>query len=448
MKIIIAGAGKVGYHLAKTLSLYHDITIIDKNQEAISKIQDDLDVLAFHGDVENFKIYNRCNSSVDFFIAVTDSDEVNIIASLIIDDILEVDKKIIRLKNSFFSESSIFEKLNIYASIFSSYHIANSLQHLLEFPLANNIKEFNFSNMIMLSVRINNPDYVGYNIREISKEFEDNIAIVGLEREKNFFIPQLNELLKMDDLLYIVGNKEILKKRYSNLEAPQKDNKKNKNCIIFGAERVAIEMAKVLLKNGFVVKMIEQDLLLCEQATEALKGEAIILNSKYGWGHLLKEEGLDSADIFIASTNNDEYNMIKAIEAKRVGIEKVIAINNDREYYSLMHSLGLVIIRGEKIDTYYSILEKINMDSLIAQRLYCGGRGVALFKEVTEASKCMDRTITLPPKLKEFSNVYIIREGTIIKELEGYICQKGDRLMLFADSSHTDSLKKWINQEL
>jgi len=448
MKIIIAGAGKVGYHLAKTLSIYHEITIIDKNQKAVSKIQDDLDVLAFHGDVENPKVYYRCASKVDFFIAVTNSDEVNIIASLIIDDILEVDKKIIRLQNSFFLESSIFEKLNIYASIFSSYHIASSLQRLLEFPLANNIKEFNFSNMIMLSVRINNPDYVGYNIREVSKEFEDNIAIVGLERDKNFFIPQHNEVLKMDDLLYIVGEKETLKSRYGNFELPEKGNKKIRNCIIFGAGRVGIEMAKVLLTNGFEVKMIEQDLSLCEHATEALKGKAIVLNSKYGWGHLLKEEGLDSADMLIASTNNDEYNMIKSIEAKRVGIEKVIAINNDREYYSLMHSLGLVVIRGEKIDTYYSILEKINIDSLIVQRRYCGGRGVALFKEVSETSKCMDRAINLPKKIKELANGYIIRQGDIIKELEQSVCQKGDRLLLFAESEHTDFLKKWINQEL
>jgi len=448
MKIIIAGAGKVGYHLAKTLSLYHEITIIDKNQDAVSKIQEDLDVLAFFGDVENPKVYYHCNGKVDFFIAVTNSDEVNIIASLIIDDILKVDKKIIRLKNSFFLESSIFEKLNIYASIFSSYHIANSLQHLLEFPLANNIKEFNFSNIIMLSVRIGNLDYVGYNIREISKEFEDNIAIVGLEREKNFFIPQFNEVLKMDDLLYIVGNREMIQKRYSNFETPPKENSKIKNCIIFGADRVGIEMAKVLLNNGFEVKIIEQSLFKCEQATEALKGEAIVLNSKYGWGHLLKEEGLDSADMLIASTNNDEYNMIKSIEAKRVGIEKVIAINNDSEYYSLMHSLGLIVIRGEKIDTYYSILEKINMDSLIVQRLYCGGRGVALVKEVIETSKCLDRVITLPNKIKELSNSYLVREGTIIKELEELACQKGDRLILFAQSEHTDLLKKWMNQEL
>jgi len=446
MKIVIGGAGKVGYHLAKTLSVYHDIIIIDKNFEAISTLQDDLDVLALHGDVENPKIYLKCSKKVDFFIAVTNSDEVNMIASLIIDDIIEVDKKIIRLKNSFFLESSIFEKLSIYASVFPSYHIASSLQRLLEFPLANNVKELNIANLIMLSVRVCNPDYVGYNIREISKEFDDIVAIVGLERDKNFTIPLLNEVVKKDDLLYIIGEKEIIKRRYANLEAPQKKEKKIENCIVFGANQVGVEMAKVLLKHGFEVKMIEHDLDLCEQASEALQGEAIVLNSKYGWGHLLKEEGLDSADMVIASTTNDEYNMIKSIEAKRVGISKVIAINNDREYYSLMHTLGLVVIRGEKIDTYYSILEKINADSLIVQKRYCGGRGVLLFKEISEHSRSVNRAIKLPSKIRELSHAYIIREGEIVSEWESLSYEVGDRLILFAQSQHADALEKWIYQ--
>ncbi len=448
MKIIIAGAGKVGYHLAKTLSIYHDITIIDKNFEAISKIQDDLDVLALQGNVENPKVYFKCNKKIDFFITVTNSDEVNIIASLIIDDIIEVDKKIIRLKNSFFLKSSILKKINIYDSIFSSYHIANSLKRLLEFPYANNIKEFNFSNMIMLSVRVHNPDYIGYNIREISKEFEDRVSIVGLERDKLFLIPTYNEVIKGGDLLYIFGSKEVIRDRYSNLELPIIDEKKRKNCIVFGADRLGIEITKVLLQSGFEVKVVERDIERCEMASESLRGEAIVLNSKYGWGHLLKEEGLDSADMLIASTNNDEYNIIKCIEAKKAGVDKVIAINNDREYYSLMHSLELIVIRGEKIDTYYSILEKINSDSLIVQKRYCGGRGIALSKEISEQSKCIDKRVNIPKRVKEIANIYIVCDGEIIKDLEELTCKKGDILILFSESGNDDFLEKWIYQEL
>jgi trk system potassium uptake protein TrkA len=448
MKIIIAGAGKVGYHLAKTLSFYHDITIIDKNLKAISKIQDDLDVLALHGNVEDPQVYFNCTKTIDFFIAVTNLDEVNIIASLIIDDILEVDKKIIRLKNSFFLKSSIFKKLNIYKSVFSSYHIANSLKRLLEFPLANNIKELKRSQMLMLSVRIQNPDYIGYNIREISKEFEDKVSIVGLERDKLFYIPTYSEVLKQGDLIYLFGKKEIIKSRYRNLELAIVEEKKRKNCIVFGADRLGIDISRVLLEAGFEVKIIERDLKLCQEASEALRGEAIVLNSKYGWGHLLKEEGLDNADMLIASTSNDEFNIIKCIEAKKVGVNKVIAINNDKEYYSLMHSLGLIVIRGEKIDTYYSILENINPDSFIVQKRYCGGKGIALSKEISSKSRCINKPLNIPKKIEEKAQVYIIRDKNIIRDLERFECKEGDKLILFSESEHDDFLEKWIYQEL
>jgi trk system potassium uptake protein TrkA len=300
----------------------------------------------------------------------------------------------------------------------------------------------------MLSVRVHNPDYIGYNIRELSKEFEDRVSIVGLERDKRFFIPNYSEVIKHGDLIYIFGSKDIIKNRYQNLERQTIKEKKSKNCIVFGADRLGVEISKVLLNNSFEVKIIETDLNLCEIASEALQGKAIILNSKYGWGHLLKEEGLDSADILIAATNNDEYNIIKCIEGQKAGIPKVIAINNDREYYSLMHSLELIVIRGEKIDTYYSILESINTDSFITQKRYCGGRGINLSKEISEKSKCINKTINIPQKIRDIAQVYIIRDSEILREIDSIKCQNGDTLMLFSESQYNDLLEKWLYKEL
>jgi trk system potassium uptake protein TrkA len=451
MNIVIAGAGKVGYHLAKTLSIHHDITIIDKNPEAISKIQDDLDVMAINGNIEDPTTYFKCDKKIDYFIAVTNSDEVNIISTLIIDDILKVDKKIIRLKNKFFLKSSISKKLNIHKSVFSIHNVAHTFSKLLEFPYANNIKEFNSLNKIMLSVRVYNPDYIGYNIREISKEFNDEVVIVGLERDKKFYVPNYSEVIKKGDLIYIFGEKEVIKSKYMELENPQIINiKRNSNCILFGANRLGIEIAKVLLEHKFEVKIIERDLQKCEMASEILQGRATILNSRYGWGHLLKEEGLDSADILIASSQNDEYNIVKCIEGRKSGINKVIAINNDREYYSLMHSLNLVVIRGEKIDTYYSILENINADSFITQKRYCGGRGVVLCKKISNSSKSLNKKINIPQKIADIAQVYIIDGKTqkIIRDLKDAVYREDDTLVLFSDSQHSEFLENWIYQEV
>jgi trk system potassium uptake protein TrkA len=448
MKILIAGAGKVGYHLAKTLSILHEITIIDKNPKAILKIKENLDVLAIHGDIENPNIFFQLEKNIDFFIAVTNSDEVNIISSLIIDDIISVNKKIIRLKNIFFSESSILKKLNIYDTVFPYSYTANTIKYLLEFPKANNVKLFDYGNMLLLSVKVNNIDFVGYNIREIMKKFHDKVMVVGVERDKEFFIPTPTHLVKEGDLLYLFGEKERIKGGYCDFEKQNNINKKIKNCIIFGADNLGIEIAKVLVKNRLNIKIIEKDLTKCQEAIDVLQDKVIVLNSRYGWGHLLKEEGLDNADMLIATTTNDEYNMIKSIEGKKAGIEKVIAINNDREYYSLMHSLDLIVVRGEKINSYYSILESINSDNIIKQKRYCGDKGVFFSKVISTNSKLIDKRITIPNKIKKISLIYVVRDKVIIKELNEHKYKSGDRVVLFSEIENIDIVDRWIHQDI
>ena len=448
MNIIIAGAGKVGYHLAKTLSILHDITIIDKNSKAILKIKENLDVLAIHGNVENPNIFFNLEKKIDFFIAVTNSDEVNIISSLIIDDIITVDKKIIRLKNIFFSDSSILKKLNIYDAIFPSYYTANTIKYLLEFPKADNVKLFDHTDMLLLSVKINNPDFVGYNMREVMKKFNDEVMVVGVERNRLFSIPTSTDLIKLGDLIYLFGNKRVIKGGYCDFENQTNISKRIKNCIIFGADNLGIEIAKVLVESKLNVKIIEKDLSKCQEAIDILQDSVIVLNSKYGWGHLLKEEGLDNADMLIATTANDEYNIIKSIEGKKAGIDKVIAVNNDREYYSLMHSLDLVVVRGEKINSYYSILESINSNSVIRQKRYCGDKGVLFSKKIISNSNLIDKKISIPDKVRKTSLIYLVRDNRIIKEFDDIKYQELDRLFVFSRIENVEAINRWIHQEI
>ncbi len=448
MKIIIAGAGKVGYHLAKTLSILHDITIIDKNSKAILKIKENLDVLAIHGNIEDPNIFFQLDKNIDFFIAVTDSDEVNIISSLIIDDIIEVKRKIIRLKKIFFSQSSILNKLNIYDTVFPYSYTANTIKYLLEFPQANNVKLFDYFNIILLSVRVNNSDFVGYNMREVMKKFNDEVMVVGIERDKEFFIPAPTDLVKHGDLIYLFGPKEKIKEGYSDFENQESVDKKIKNCIIFGADNLGIEIAKVLVEKKLNVKIIDKDLNKCQQAIDILQDSVIVLNSRYGWGHLLKEEGLDNADMLIATTTNDEYNIIKCIEGQKAGIDKVIAINNDREYYSLMHSLNLVVVRGEKINSYYSILESINSNNVVKQKRYCGDMGVFFSKKIVSSSKSIDKKVSISDKIEKIGLVYLIRDGHVFKEFEDIKYQEGDILVAFSKIDNSDTLDKWIHQDI
>jgi len=447
MKIIIAGAGRVGYYLAKNLCIYHDVIVIDKNIQTIEDIKESLDVLAIDGNICNPNIYDELNEdNIDYLICVTNSDEANLVASSIINSKLKVKNRIVRLQNNFYKDSNL-EHFFVDKAIFPSFKVARSMDYLLEYPQANNIKKFRRLNMYLLSIRLKNPNFFNKTVQSIENLFEENIAIVGIERDKEFLIPNFDFRIDENDLIYIFGEKENIDKFYNEIKLDEFSNRME-SAIIFGATRVGVEIAKVLIKKEISVKIVEKDLNLCNIAQEQLKGKATILHSKYGWGHLLKEEGLDSADIFIAASEDDEFNIIKSLEAKEANIPKIITINNEREYYHLMHSLGLVVIRGEKIDAFYTILESINTDSTINQKRYCGGRGIALYKEILDESKCIDKIIKIPKKIQNNSKLYIVSDSKLIKDIENHTCKEKDVVIAFTAQEYEDLIENWLYQEI
>ena len=448
MRIIIAGAGKVGFYLAKSLSVFHDVIILDKNTKTINNIKESLDVLAVDGNICNSKVYENFDSSeIDYFIAVTDSDEANIVASMVIDEKLTVKRKILRLKNNFYKNNHL-SKLDIFKSVYPSIKIAKSMKYLLKYPEANNVKKFNDMDTFLLSIRAVNVSFLGLSVAEIEERFENRVKIVGIEHKNRFFIPQATDKIKSGNLVYIFGNKADIKENYFFFNRDFKSDFEFKSTIIFGASRVGIELARVLISNSVRVKIIEKDLNLCNIAQDELNGDAVVLHSRYGWGHILKEEDLDSADMFIAASEDDEFNIIKSLEAKQADIFKVIAINNQSEYYQLMHSLGISTIRGEKIDAFYSILESINSDVAINQMRYCGGSGIVLYKEIQESSKCIEERLNIPSKIAEVAQVYLVSNKSVLKNISTEICEEGDNIVVFCSYEYDDIVEKWLYKEL
>ena len=433
MEIIIAGAGSVGFNLAKTLSVKHNIVLIDKNKETLNHISESLDIMPLYGNVENPEVYqNLLDQHYDIFIAVTDSDEANLFATLMADDVLEVDKKIIRLHNAYFSKSSIAEKLGIDEIIFPYITTAQSVKLLLDFPKANNIKKFHFMPHKLISIYVNQSSI--YSVREINSEKQ---VVVGIEREKNFFIPNDEEILEEGDLVYLFGTDEDICSLSQNINpnSPQKISK----IAIFGANTLGIEIAKVFLETKADVKIIEKNAKLCKEATEILKNQVTIINSHYIADTIYNEENIKNADLIISTSKSDEENIIRCLEAKEYSVPKTIAINNNTNFYDLMHKLGIVTIRGPKTMTYYSILERIFSSDTIRERHYCGARGSIFMKKITFTSP----KETTPIQEQE-SRLFLVREGRIILFNTPIFLEIGDTIMLFTPTNRAQKVKKWM----
>ena len=433
MEIIIAGAGSVGFNLAKTLSVKHNIVLIDKNKETLNHIAESLDIMPLYGHVENPEVYqNLLDQHYDIFIAVTDSDEANLFATLMADDVLEVDSKIIRLHNAYFSKSSIAEKLGIDEIIFPYITTAQSVKLLLDFPKANNVKKFHFMPHKLISIYVNQSS-----IESVGQINNEQQVVVGIEREKNFFIPNSEEPLKEGDLLYLFGaDKNICSlSQELNQNSPQKLSK----IAIFGANTLGIEIAKVFLETKADVKIIEKNAILCKEATEILKNEATIINSHYIADTIYNEENIKNADLIISTSRSDEENIIRCLEAKEYNVPKTIAINNDTNFYDLMHKLGIITIRGPKTMTYYNILERISSNATIKERHYCGARGSVFMRKITFISQ---KETT--PMLEQEARLFLVRDGHIMPFNAPIFLEVGDIIMLFTPTNSAEKVKNWM----
>jgi trk system potassium uptake protein TrkA len=425
MNIVIIGAGKVGYNIAKTLHQKHNVTIIDKNPKAFETITETLDIMPIVGDIRDPKTYSQLEEEIDFLIAVTDNDEINLISSIILKDKCEIKSTIVRLANISYISANFHEKLDIDRLIFPFKLSATAVAKLTDYPKANNVKTFPFVDFILLSVNVNNPT-----VTKVSEINNEKAHIIGVEREETFIFLNEEDEIKNGDLLYFMSDKEYAKELLNKFDTVSPEELKN--VLIYGANMLGIEIAKILSYFDMNIKILEADEKLAMKATEELGEDVLIINSSYEDEEMLLNEGLQYSDVAIAASLKDESNIIKSLQARKLGIKKIITVNNYLSYYSLMHSLKLSTIRGPKIAAYYEILEEIDSRLLVYERFFLGAKGKIFIKQIFN-----EQTVSPP---KEESKVLIIRDDKIIELKEKTTLLPNDIVMHFNFSGN----KKWI----
>ena len=436
MEIIIAGAGRVGFRLATLLSVRHNVVIIDKNTEALERLRESIDVLTIVGNVQDPGTYETLSGRVvDLFIAVTDVDEVNLISAIIAGEKIRVGEKIIRLNHPFFAQSAISKKLSITHAVYPYTQTAESVRALLEYSKANNVKSFPETTMKLVSVKAD--FHRGIHSLPVSELENRHVAVVGIERKKNFHLPSPSDAVQHDDMVYLLGAEQQVKELCGRLNHAMPGS--IRKIVIFGADALGIEIARLLAGPGMTIKLVEKDVQKCRRAADELQELAMVINSKYGDTRLYQDEGLGSARMMIAATPNDEENIIKCMEAREHGVGKVVAINNDIEYYNLMHSLGITVVRGPKTNTFYSVLEAIGSNAVVNERLFCGGAAICFIRRFG-VSGCQVEA----PASRTLCTYHIGEGG--IAELRGtHTLAEGDAVVLFCARAKEEEAREWIN---
>ncbi|HUU26466.1 MAG TPA: Trk system potassium transporter TrkA [archaeon] len=368
MKAIILGAGDVGFHLASRLSHQGgEICVIDLDQDKVDRVEDHLDVLSFQGSGVDYRTLERAGiTTSDTLIAVTDNDEVNILACQLAKR-YGVTLKIARVSAEYYHGASPlapFSELGVDVMVNPEEACAAEIEKLLNLAAATDVVEFAEGEVILMGIRIGNQFlFRDMPLKRIAGEFErHNFLVTAISRGEQTIIPRGDDVIKLGDLLYVIGKNEATT---DILRLAGYENRKLQRVMLAGGTMVSVLLAHKLENRGVSPIIFEADRNRCAVLAEEL-GASLVLNGDATDLDLLQSEGVDGVDGFVALTEDEENNIISSLVAKNMGAGKVIAQIKRLEYISLATRIGIDATVSPHLSTVNAILAAANSDRLIA----------------------------------------------------------------------------------
>jgi len=419
MKIIIAGAGEVGFHLAKLLSYEsQEITLIDSKKDSLTYADTHLDIKVVKGDATSIAILKDCRiKSTDLFIAVTSSESTNITACVLAKQ-LGAKKTIARISNTEFidlKEEVGFTKFGIDELISPESLAAAEIELLLNQSVFNDTYEFEEGALTMLGLNLSKTaKIVGKSVKDAAKLIPNlHFAPIAIQRYGSHLtiIPRGDTVLQENDHVVFMtskgGDEEICKltgKRKTDI----------KNVMILGGGRIGSKTAGALTDNKFNIKLIEKDRDRAFDLADELPN-TLVINGDGRNVELLDEENIAEMDAFISVTGNSETNIMSCLVAKSRGVKKTIALVENMDYFELSHSIGIDTLINKKLLAANNIFRYIRKGNVVAMTRLNSMDAELLEFVVNPESKICNRKI----KTLNFPRTAII--GGVIRDGKGRI---------------------------
>ena len=359
MQIIIVGCGKVGSALTQRLSKEdNNVCIIDINSEVVHTLATECDVMGIVGNGASYSVLAEAGiENADLFIAVTESDELNLLCCVIARKTAKC-HTIARVRNPIYSKEQDFlqHEIGVSMIINPEQTAASEISSLLCFPGAIGIDSFAGGKVEMLRFRIPCGCILdNMALKDVSARIHCQFLICAVDRDNEVCIPGGNFVLKSGDVISIVASREntsfFLKKLNINTNSV-------KNTMIIGGGKISLYLAEMLVKQGIAVKVIEKNPKRCQELSELLP-EATVICGDGSEETLLQEERIDSMDSFVALTNMDEENILLSLFAKKHVSKKVITKINRQQLTEVIRNLELDSVVYPKLLTAQKILQYV-----------------------------------------------------------------------------------------
>ena len=439
MKIIIAGAGEVGSHLAKMLSNEsNEITVIDSDSERLNALRSHTDVITVEGNPSAIHILHEAAvEHADLFIAVSpsESQDVNIVSAMLAKK-MGCKKATARINNEeylTYENKYLFTEMGIDLMFYPEKIAAGEIVDLLKRNSSADSLDFARGKLKVAVFKLEEESpMIGMNMVEFSKvAAEDGLKfrVVAISRGDQTIIPKFDTKFKYHDLVFIVSKREGMDMLMKYLG---KRNSEVDKVMILGGSPIAEIVSKQLSKQVESIKLIERNKEKCLHLSETLPSNVIVVNGDGRNSDMLLEENIRDYDAFVAVTNNSETNILACVAAKRLGVERTIAEVENIEYIKLAESMGVDAVINKKLITAGRIF-KFTLSNKVRFIKYMSGTNA----EVLEYIVAPDTEITKRP-LKDMGFPTNAIIGGIIRGNESFIAvgdtqiQAYDRVAVFA----------------
>lgn len=385
MKIIIVGCGKVGRSITEELSAEgHDVVVIDIRYDVAEDVSNTFDVMGMVGNGASFSVQQEAGiESADVLIAVTNSDELNLLCCLIAKKGSDC-KTIARVRNPMYSSDIGFIKAGLGVSMIINPELAaaTEIARILRFPYAIEIDTFAKGRVELLEFEISSSSFlVGSSVREVSKRIKAEVLICAVERGEEVIIPNGSFVLEGGDNLSIVASPLHAGKFFKEIGV---ETHQAKNTTIVGGGTMAYYLARQLLKMGIEVKIIEKDLKRCEELSELLP-KAVIIHADATNHQVLIEEGIEGCESFVPLTGIDEGNVFLSLYAKKHSKAKTITKINRISFDDVISTFNLGSIISPKKTTSEYILRYVR-----AMKNSLGSKVETLYKIIDDKAEALE----------------------------------------------------------
>ena len=444
MNIIICGAGRVGFTIAKLLSEQnHSITVIDQSSEDIQKINGSLDVKAIVGKATYPSILEKANASdADMIIAVTKNDEINMLICQIAFSIFNIQKKIARIRsqdylNPKFSKVYNKENLPIDVIISPELEIAKSLQRKLEAPGALDNVPFAENKIRLLEISVNKTcPLIGIKLNELTKKFPKLEAnILGVIRDEKFVIFKKNDVMKENDKAYVIINASQMQ---LTLSAFGHNEKISNKILIIGGGNIGFNLAKNIEQSfdSARVKIIEKDKNRSEFIANELNN-SIVINGNGLDEDVLAEANLNEIETVLALTNDDEDNLMVSVLVEKFSQDKrTMALINKPNYSLLQSSLKIDDLIDPRMNTVSSILKHVHKGTIETAYSILNGEYEVIEAEIVNTSELINKELKNSNLPEEIRIGAILRGEDIIIPRSNFVFQKEDVVVFLAKRDH------------